>query len=137
MGSNFWSCIKFTFFKRAGRKISTAISQIFWPHCAGPHRVQELMTNLAQDRYFHVTSDELEKIKKSANLLSGWCNENDCKETMIAVWNKDRYIMAIWVVKLSREGSKISWIFGHLEGNNWINIVPNCRKVPKSAKIWS
>ena len=76
------------------------------------------MTNLAQDRYFHVTSDELEKIKKSANLLSGWCNENDCKETMIEVWNKDRYIMAIWVVKLTRERSKISWIFGHLEGNN-------------------
>ena len=65
------------------------------------------MEHLAKDRYFHITSDELEKIKKSANLLSGWCNEKDCKETMIEVWNQDRYIMAIWVVKFPREGYKI------------------------------
>ena len=51
------------------------------------------MKSLAQELYFQVTSDELEKLKKSANLSSGWCNENDCKETIIDVWNKDKYML--------------------------------------------
>ena len=59
----------------------------------GPHRVQELMKNLSQSRYFQITLDEVEKIKSSVNLASGWCNENECKETMIEVWNNDKYML--------------------------------------------
>ena len=51
------------------------------------------MKNLAQSRYFQITLDEVEKIKSSVNLASGWCNENDCKETMIDVWDNDKYML--------------------------------------------
>ena len=51
------------------------------------------MKNLSQSRYFEITLDEVERIKSSVNLASGWCNENECKETMIEVWNNDKYML--------------------------------------------
>ena len=71
--------------------VSSNLERLLWMQL-GSNRVSELMQNLAQERFFQVTPEELEKVK-SFNLESGWCNEEDCKSTMIKVWNNDKYML--------------------------------------------
>ena len=63
--------------------ISSNLERLLWTHL-GAHRVNELMTSLAQDRYFQIKSKELEMIFKfpfeSSTLI--FCLKFVCKEAL-------------------------------------------------------
>ena len=72
--------------------ISSNLERLLWTHL-GAHRVNELMTSLAQDQYFQIKSKELEMILDASNLKTGWCNEEDCKDMMFKTWQDDKYMV--------------------------------------------
>lgn len=66
--------------------ISSNLERLLWTHL-GSKRVQELMESLKNQGFFQVTPEELQRILTSENLHSGFCTEEQCKETIKQVWN--------------------------------------------------
>ena len=72
--------------------VSSNLERLLWTHL-GSKRVQELMESLKIQGFFQVTSEELQRIKTTENLHSGFCTEEQCKETIKQVWNQDKYMV--------------------------------------------
>ena len=89
--------------------VSSNLERLLWAHLSSK-RVQELMENLKNQGFFQVTPEELQRITTTENLHSGFCTEQECKETIKQVWNQDKYMVdphtavAIQVAK-SHQGS--------------------------------
>ena len=89
--------------------VSSNLERLLWAHLSSK-RVQELMENLKNQGFFQVTPEELQRISTTENLHSGFCTEQECKETIKQVWNQDKYMVdphtavAIKVAK-SHQGS--------------------------------
>lgn len=71
--------------------VSSNIERLLWSHL-GPIKVKEYMEKLAAERYFQVTKEELEEIVGGSGLKSGWCDEQECKETIRRIWRQDKYM---------------------------------------------